>query len=109
MQVLKPKFILPLFVFLLGICALSGIVFNTSTSQKRQKKLNAQLNAITYAQHMETDILQGIHVTDTLKQILMSNDGHLNKFNSIAKNMMSNSIQSIQIAPNGVVSDIYPL
>lgn len=109
MRVLKAKFILPFFILILGMSILSGIVYNTGVNHRKQKRLNAQLNAMTYAQHMETDILQGIHVTDTLKQILVSTDGHLENFNSIAKNMMSDSIQSIQIAPNGIVNAVYPI
>lgn len=109
MKILKNKFIFPLLVFLLCISILSGISYNVSMDQKKQKRINAHLNAITYAEHIKTDILQGIHVTDTLKQILISNDGHLDKFDSIAKNMMTSYIQSIQIAPNGVVTNIYPI
>ena len=30
------------------------------------------------------------------------------KFDTIAENLMSDSIESVQLAPNGVVTDIYP-
>lgn len=54
------------------------------------------------------ELMEGIGVTDTLKQVVISGDGNINKFYDIAANMMDDSIQSIQIAPNGVVTEIYP-
>lgn len=43
----------------------------------------------------------------TLEQVIVSEDGKINKFSEIAENMMTDSIQSIQIAPGGVVTDIF--
>ena len=42
------------------------------------------------------------------KQILISEDGEIHQFETIAGNLMSDSIESVQLAPNGVVTDIYP-
>ena len=69
---------------------------------------SAKLNAMTYADRMKMDIMEGIGVTDTLEQVIISEDGKINKFSEIAENMMTDSIQSIQVAPDGVVTDIYP-
>ena len=68
----------------------------------------ANLNAMTYAERIKTDIMKGIAVSDTLRQIIISDDGQINKFYEIAEEMMEDSVQSIQIAPDGVVTDIYP-
>ena len=108
MHRIKKKFILPLIVFLIGIGVLTFIIYNTIVEQQNQSQVKANLNAMTYAEHMKTDIMQGIGVTDTLKQILISENGKVDKFSKIAKNMMTDAIQSIQIAPNGVVTEIYP-
>lgn len=35
---------------------------------------------MTYAERMKTDIMKGIGVTGTLEQILISEDGKINKF-----------------------------
>ena len=43
-----------------------------------------------------------------MKQILISEDGEIRQFETIAGNLMSDSIESVQLAPNGVVTDIYP-
>ena len=63
---------------------------------------------MTYAERIYGELMEGIGVTDTLKQVVISGDGNINKFYDIAAKMMDDSIQSIQIAPNGVVTEIYP-
>lgn len=108
MHTIKKKFILPLIVFLIGMGILIFVIYNAKAEQQNQSQIKANLNAMTYAEHMKTDIMQGIGVTDTLKQILISENGKINKFFEVAKNMMTDSIQSIQIAPDGVVTEIYP-
>lgn len=108
MHTIKSKLILPVIVFLAGLSFLAGLLYNIEKNQQKQNRTTANLNAITYAEHMKTDILEGINVTDTLEQILISENGQVNNFSQIASNMMTDSIQSIQIAPNGVVTDIYP-
>ena len=37
----------------------------------------ANLNAMTYAERMKTDIMKGIAVSDSLRQIIISEDGQL--------------------------------
>ena len=66
------------------------------------------LNVVTYGERIKNEITNGIEITDTLKQILISEDGEIHQFETIAGNLMSDSIESVQLAPNGVVTDIYP-
>ena len=108
MQKLKKRFIVPVVVFILGICALIGTIYVVGEDQEEQNRTKAQLNAMTYAERIYGELMEGIGVTDTLKQVVISGDGNINKFYDIAENMMDDSIQSIQIAPNGVVTEIYP-
>ena len=108
MKKLKKRFIVPAVVFILGMCALIGEIYVVGESQEQQNRTNAKLNAMTYAEHIYGELMEGIGVTDTLKQVVISGDGNINKFYDIAANMMDDSIQSIQIAPNGVVTEIYP-
>ena len=100
--------ILPLLVFLIGIGMLSGIIYNMQSNRQKQNQTMANLNAMTYAECMKTEIMQGISVTDTLEEILISENGKIDKFYQVAADMMMDSTQSIQIAPEGVVTDIYP-
>ena len=88
--------------------AVAGIVCSINNEQNKQNRTMANLNAMTYAERMKTDIMKGIAVSDSLRQIIISEDGQLNKFYEIAEEMMADSVQSIQIAPDGVVTDIYP-
>ena len=108
MKKLKRRFIVPAVVFILGMCALIGAIYVVSKSQEQQNRTNAKLNAMTYTERIYGELMEGIGVTDSLKQVVISGDGNINRFYDIAANMMDDSIQSIQIAPNGVVSEIYP-
>ena len=108
MKKLKKRFIVPAVVFILGMCALIGTTYAVGKGQEQQNRTKAKLNAMTYAERINGELMEGIDVTDTLKQVVISGDGNINKFYDIAANMMDDSIQSIQIAPNGVVTEIYP-
>lgn len=106
---MKKKVLVPLIVFLLGICFVGVIVYKTDIHEKEQRHTTAQLNASTYGERIKNEITHGIGITDTLKQVLISENGKFNQFDTIAKNLMSDSIESVQLAPNGVVTDIYPI
>lgn len=108
MKKLKKRFIVPAVVFILGMCALIGAIYVVGESQDQQNRTNAKLNAMTYTERINGELMEGIGVTDTLKQVVISGNGNINKFYDIAANMMDDSIQSIQIAPNGVVTEVYP-
>ena len=105
---MKKKTLMPLIVFLLGICLTGLIVCSTDTHEKKQRHMLAQLNATTYGERIKNEIADGIGITDTLEQILISENGEIHQFETIAGNLMSDSIESVQLAPNGVVTDIYP-
>ena len=106
---MKKKVLVPLIVFLLGICLVGLIVYKTDIHEKEQRHTTAQLNASTYGERIKNEITHGIGITDTLKQVLISENGKFNQFDTIAKNLMSDSIESVQLAPDGVVTDIYPI
>ena len=108
MKKLKKRFIVPAVVFILGMCALIGTIYGVGKTQEQQNRTKAKLNAMTYAERINGELMEGIGVTDTLKQVVISDDGNINRFYDVAANMMEASIQSIQIAPNGVVTEIYP-
>lgn len=104
----KKKTIVPLIVFLVGICLLSVFTYNTNVQIQKDRRTIAKLNAVTYGQRIENDIENGIEITDTLKQVLINGNGQIIDFSKIAENLMSYSVQSVQLAPNGVVTEIYP-
>ena len=105
---MKKKTLVPLIIFLLGICLVGLIVYKTDTHEKNQRHILAQLNATTYGDRIKNEIADGIGITDALEQTLISENGEIHQFETIAGNLMSDSIESVQLAPNGVVTDIYP-
>ena len=105
---LKAQLLLPLLVFLISSGILLHTMNNLDASNLEQVRTKAELNAISYADRMIQDLNQGIVVTESLKQILISENGQLDRFDKVAADMMTDFIQSIQLAPNGVVTEIYP-
>ena len=99
---------MPLIVFLLGICLVGLIVYKIDSHETEQQHIKAQLNATTYGERIKNEITNGIAITDTLKQVLISENGKISQFDTIAENIMSDVIESIQLAPDGNVTDIYP-
>ena len=71
---MKKKTLVPLIIFLLGICLVGLIVYKTDTHEKAERHTTAQLNATTYGERIKNEIITGIGITNTLKQILISED-----------------------------------
>ena len=105
---MKKKNLVPLIVFLLSMCLVGFIVYKTDTHEKWQRRTTAQLNVSTYGERIKNEITNGIAITDALKQVLISENGDIKQFDTIAENLISDSIESVQLAPDGVVTDIYP-
>ena len=105
---MKQKTLIPLTVFLLGLCFVSIILYKVDSREIAQNHATALLNATTYGERIKNEFTEGMEITNVLKQILISENGEFNQFDTIAENLMSDSIESVQLAPNGVVTDIYP-
>ena len=84
---------------------IANYVYNISLRTQREK---AEANAMTYSERIAEDINSGITITNCIEQIIISDDGRCDKFYEIAENLMNDSIQSIQLAPRGTVTEIYP-
>lgn len=109
----KPLFtskavLLSVLVFIIGAIVVITLGYNAKKSQDELNRSKVELNAMTCAQRIQLDIMQGINITNTLEQVIISDDGEIQKFSEIAEDMMTDYVQSIQIAPNGVVTEIYP-
>ena len=76
----------------------------TKDTIKKFQEVGADIGMV----QVGNEITNGIAITDALKQILISENGEINQFDTIAENLMSASIESVQLAPHGVVTDIYP-
>ena len=53
---MKKKTIVPLIVFLVGICLLSVFTYNTNVQIQKDRRTIAKLNVVTYGQRIENDI-----------------------------------------------------
>ena len=95
-------------VLLLGDICLIHILHRIYSHNLQQMRTITELNAMTYAERMTSDLNMGISITESLQEILISENGKIDNFPQVAENLMTDAIQSIQIAPNGVVTDIYP-
>ena len=56
---MKKKTLLPLIIFLLGICLVGFIVYKTDTHEKNERHITAQLNATTYVERIKNEIASG--------------------------------------------------
>ena len=104
----KWKIILSVLVFLLGLVCSTVFSVRMHQNALEARRKTAQLNATTYANYLIEDFSRAIGVTDSLEQILISEDGQCKRFETVAQNLYSSVLQSIQLAPNGIVTDIYP-
>lgn len=101
-------YIIPILVFLSASIVLAVILYHSYRANQAQVRTITELNATTYTEHLQNDMNRGIAITDALKEIVISENGEVEKFQKVAENLMTDYIQSIQIAPEGVVTDIYP-
>lgn len=90
------------------MCLAGLIVYKTNLHEKENKLTITRLNATTYGERIKQEISDGIEITHTLQQLLIDENWTINKFDTIANNLVNDSVESIQLAPNGVVTDIYP-
>lgn len=104
----KKETLMPLIVLLLGLCFVGAVGHRIDSYVTAQRHATAQLNAVTYGERVKNEIAGGMEITQTLEQVLISGNGQMNEFDTIARNLMSDSIESVQLAPDGVVTEIYP-
>lgn len=100
--------ILPFLFLVCGSILLQMLVNHLQEEKVRELRYRARVNAITYSDRIVQDIRSGIQITNCMEEILINGDGQFSKFQEIAPHLMDDTIQSIQLAPAGKVTDIYP-
>lgn len=101
-------YLLPLFELILGAFFLGMLVSHIQQSDLEEQRHSADVSCMTYTDRIMADLKSGMAITDSLEQIVISEDGRCDKFYQVAKNLSNPSIESIQLAPAGYVSYIYP-
>ena len=102
------KWMLPLLTFVVGCLILTAFIHHSYDTNRKQVRMITELNASTYAERLRDDMNRGVAITDALKAIIISGNGTIDNFEKVSENLMSDFVQSIQIAPDGVVTEIYP-
>ena len=102
------KIILAILVFIAECVILTVVLNHSYNTNRNQVQTITKLNAATYAERLQNDMNRGVAITDALEAIIISENGKIDNFQKVAGNLMTDFIQSIQIAPEGVVTDIYP-
>ena len=118
----KMTYWIPTLVFIIGIAITITMVISYRSDNKESVKALAATNAAMYSDRMRDEIQKGVTLTESLKLIIQSARGGeaviddesgdsytiINNFESVAKSLMTDYIGSIQLAPNGKVTTIYP-
>ena len=71
MRPLKIKILVPLIVFVLGMCSVGVIVWLTDRNERHEQQVLARLNASAYAERVRNQLLYGVQRTIALQQVLM--------------------------------------
>lgn len=100
--------LLPLLIIVMGFIVAGSMALLLKHDAEEDARAKLELNAKIYTGRLAEDIKTGIDVTNTLEQVLINGDGRINDFPRIAKSMQADYIQSIQLAPAGIVTEIYP-
>lgn len=118
----KMTYWIPILVFVIGIAVTIPIVISYRAANKERVKALSMTNAVMYSERMCDEIQKGVTLTDSLKLIIQSARGGetvvdaktgesykiIDNFEFVAKSLMTDYIDSIQLAPNGKVTTIYP-
>lgn len=106
----KKRFILTLFSLFLAAASV-GIIFVLFHIQKRESIRHAGYVVTGEISKLQYSIDSHLLNAEILEMIVINDQGVVKDFNSIAKRLYANdpSIRSLQLAPDGVVTYVYPL
>lgn len=102
---------------LIIVAVLLLLIFNLSFLYYVQNKRRdiechyAQSLATNFSRTLNEEIKNSLSLTTTLKEIILSHDGKVTNFNETSADLLKNSsaVRSLQLAPAGKVTYIYPL
>ncbi len=100
--------IVPGLILFLGLVLIGLMTRTVALGGLQDAKVLTELNGKVYTGYLAADIEKGITITNAVEQAVVASGGKLTVFSDIAESMMTEYVQSIQIAPGGVVTEIYP-
>ena len=95
LKIAKIRCLLPLLVLIISAGILSFVANYVNMASYKQVKTKAKLNAVTYSDRMVEELNRGINITNSLKNILLNDNGNIKQFEDIAQRMMTDYVQSI--------------
>lgn len=98
----------------LAVFGLLSVIYVITTARAIRRDRDhalaqAELNAKVYSSELVHDFDRGIFMTDALEEVIINGKGEIHDFEALSENLMRGFASSIQIAPGGVVTDIYPM
>lgn len=102
--------LIPLAVFIVGLLIFLLIVSRLAKNEEMMMRDRCALNAQIYADELEKDFNRSSIATDMMAYMIMDEGGMPRNFAKAAAGMMQRSpyIDSIQLAPDGIIADVYP-
>ncbi len=87
------------------------LVTHEVLSERKSKRLEAENLAVVYASDIERICSHTFQLNSVMAELLMVSEDVSENFNHIAKMLLPNytSADSVQLAPNGTITQVYPL
>lgn len=77
-------YLLPLFELILGAFFLGMLVSHIQQSDLEEQRHNTDVSCMTYTDRIMADLKSGMAITDSLEQIVISENGRCDKFYQVA-------------------------
>lgn len=107
-KLLKNIYIIPLLILTLGAIMNTLMFQSVRESRIVEGRTKAELYGRMYGVYLAADIERSVAITGALKQAVIAGNGTVHSFDAVAKPMKADYVQSIQLAPAGTVTEMYP-
>ncbi len=107
-KLLKNIYIIPLLILAVGAIMNTLMFQSVRDSRIVEGRTKAELYGRMYGVYLAADIERAVAITNSLKQAVVAGNGTVLSFDAVAKPMKADYVQSIQLAPGGTVTEMYP-
>ncbi len=107
----RKQVVLPLAVFILGVSMTACLGYESYHEQIKRFRHDAYTECRAKAERLENEMNAYLKATDALELVVEDRQGIPRDFHTIAQRLKEENpaIQSVQLAPKGVVSYVYPI
>ena len=102
---------LVIFVFIVMILGFGAFVLRETVVSVNSHKMEAENLAILFGSEIERDCSRTFQLNGIMEALLFADDGAVADFQKLAKHLLPDypAASCVQLAPDGIVSDVYPL